>query len=121
MCDGACNTEREIPFYRGQQRLLLGASSLLDPTSIDDYIALGGYAALVRALEMAPDAVLDEVKRADLRGRGGAGFPAAVKWEFARKAAGAPKYVIVNGDEGDPGAYMDRVCWKATHTASWRV
>ncbi len=105
--DGACNTEREIPFYRGQQRLLLGASGLLDPTSIDDYIALGGYAALVRALEIGPEAVLDEVKRSGLRGRGGAGFPTGRKWEACRKAEGDLKYVVCNADEGDPGAFMD--------------
>ena len=105
--DGACNTEREIPFYRGQQRLLLGASSLLDPTSIDDYIALGGYAALVRALEIGPEAVLEEVKRSGLRGRGGAGFPTGRKWEACRRAEGDLKYVVCNADEGDPGAFMD--------------
>jgi NADH:ubiquinone oxidoreductase subunit F (NADH-binding)/(2Fe-2S) ferredoxin/Pyruvate/2-oxoacid:ferredoxin oxidoreductase delta subunit len=105
--DGACNTEREIPFYRGQQRLLLGSSGLLDPTSIDDYIALSGYAALVRALEIGPEAVLEEVKRSGLRGRGGAGFPTGRKWEACRKAEGDLKYVVCNADEGDPGAFMD--------------
>ena len=105
--DGACNTEHEIPFYRGQERLLLGASGLLDPDSIDDYIALGGYAGLVRALEMGPEAVLDEVKRSGLRGRGGAGFPTGRKWEACRKAGGELKYVVCNADEGDPGAFMD--------------
>ncbi len=103
----ACRTEQEIPFYRGQQRLLLGASGLLDPTSVDDYIALGGYAALVKALEMGPEAVLEEVKRSGLRGRGGAGFPTGRKWEACRKAEGDLKYVVCNADEGDPGAFMD--------------
>ena len=103
----ACRTAQEIPFYRGQQRLLLGASGLLDPTSIDDYIALGGYAALVKALEMGPEAVLEEVKRSGLRGRGGAGFPTGRKWEACRKAEGELKYAVCNADEGDPGAFMD--------------
>ncbi len=103
----ACRTAQEIPFYRGQQRLLLGASGLLDPTSIDDYIALGGYAALVEALETGPGAVLEEVKRSGLRGRGGAGFPTGRKWEACRTAEGDRKYVVCNADEGDPGAFMD--------------
>jgi NADH-quinone oxidoreductase subunit F len=103
----ACRTEQEIPFYRGQQRLLLGASSLLDPTSIDDYIALGGYRALVKALEAGPESVLEEVKRSGLRGRGGAGFPTGRKWEACRRAEGDLKYVVCNADEGDPGAFMD--------------
>ena len=99
----------DIPFYKHQKRILLENNVLIDATSIDDYIAVGGYSALAKALtEMRPEAVLDEVKKADLRGRGGAGFPAGVKWEITRKAPGLPKYVVVNGDEGDPGAYMDR-------------
>ena len=102
-----CVTEDELPFYRGQQRLLLADSARLDPASMDDYIALGGYAALVRALEMGPEAVLDEVKRSGLRGRGGAGFPTGRKWEACRRAEGDLKYVVCNADEGDPGAFMD--------------
>ena len=78
--------EEEIPFYRHQQRVLLRDNGLLDPTSIDDYIALGGYSALARALEMGPAAVLEEVKRSGLRGRGGAGFPTGRKWEACRSA-----------------------------------
>ena len=99
----------DIPFYKHQHRILLANNVLIDATSILDYIAVGGYEALAKALaRMSPEGVLREVKEANLRGRGGAGFPAAVKWESTRKASGAPKYVIVNGDEGDPGAYMDR-------------
>ncbi|MGB8772929.1 MAG: NADH-ubiquinone oxidoreductase-F iron-sulfur binding region domain-containing protein [Terriglobales bacterium] len=99
----------DIPFYKHQQRILLENNVLIEATSILDYIAVGGYSALAKALaEMRPEAVLDEVKKADLRGRGGAGFSAGVKWETTRKAPGIPKYVVVNGDEGDPGAYMDR-------------
>ncbi len=87
--------------------MLLRDNGLLDPTSIDDYIALGGYSALARALEMGPEAVLEEVKRSGLRGRGGAGFPTGRKWEACRKAHGELKYVVCNADEGDPGAFMD--------------
>ena len=102
-----CRTQAELPFYRGQRRLLLGDSELLDPTSIDDYIALGGYSALAKALDLGPEAVLEEVKRSGLRGRGGAGFPTGRKWEACRKAEGDLKYVVCNADEGDPGAFMD--------------
>ncbi len=100
--------EDDVPFYRKQQRLILGSNALLDPASIEDYIALGGYSALARALTMSPETVIEEVKRSGLRGRGGAGFPTGAKWESTRHAPGAAKYVICNADEGDPGAYMDR-------------
>jgi NADH:ubiquinone oxidoreductase subunit F (NADH-binding)/(2Fe-2S) ferredoxin/NAD-dependent dihydropyrimidine dehydrogenase PreA subunit len=105
--DRQCLKEEEIPFYGRQQRVLLRDNSLLDPTSIDAYISLGGYAALARALEMGPEAVLEEVKRSGLRGRGGAGFPTGRKWEACRRASGDLKYVVCNADEGDPGAFMD--------------
>ena len=101
--------ESEIPFYKSQDRIILGNNRFIDMESIDDYIALGGYSALARALfEMTREQVIEEVKRSGLRGRGGAGFPTGMKWEFCRNAPGEPKYVIVNCDEGDPGAYMDR-------------
>ena len=101
--------ESEIPFYKYQSRIVFGNNRLIDPKNIEDYIALGGYTALARALlEMTPEQVLEEVKRANLRGRGGGGFPAGIKWETTRNAPGEIKYVIVNADEGDPGAYMDR-------------
>jgi len=100
--------EDDVPFYRKQQRLILGSNALLDPASIEDYIALGGYSALARALTMAPETVIEEVARSGLRGRGGAGFPTGAKWKSTRHAPGAAKYVICNADEGDPGAYMDR-------------
>ena len=105
--DLRCRSEEEIPFYRHQQRELLRDNGLLDPTSIDDYIALGGYSALAKALDMGPEAVLEEVKRSGLRGRGGAGFPTGRKWEACRRAEGELKYVVCNADEGDPGAFMD--------------
>ena len=101
--------EKDIPFYTKQQRLVLGDNALIDPTSIDDYFSIGGYGALLKALKkMTPESVIAEVKTAGLRGRGGAGFPTGTKWELTRKQRGAPKYVICNADEGDPGAYMDR-------------
>jgi len=101
--------ESDIPFYKNQKRIVFSSNRKIDPKSIEDYLAIGGYRALTKALfEMTPEQVIGEVKEAKLRGRGGAGFPAGVKWESARRAAGEPKYVVVNCDEGDPGAYMDR-------------
>jgi len=99
----------DIPFYKYQLRLLLENNARIDPKKIEDYIALGGYSALAKALfEMTPEQVIEEVKMANLRGRGGGGFPAGLKWETTRDAPGEPKYVILNCDEGDPGAFMDR-------------
>ncbi len=101
--------EGDIPFYSHQKRIVFGNNRMIDPGSIEDYIALGGYSALAKALfEMSPEEVLDTVKDANLRGRGGGGFPAGRKWETTRDAPGDVKYVIVNADEGDPGAFMDR-------------
>ena len=101
--------EGEIPFYKYQRRMVFGSNRLIDPKNIDDYIVLGGYSALSKVLfEMSPEEVLDTVKRANLRGRGGGGFPAGDKWETTRNTPGDIKYVIVNADEGDPGAFMDR-------------
>ncbi len=101
--------ENEIPFYRKQNKLLLSANKLTDPVSVEDYLAAGGYASLPKALAMKPEAIVDEVKKAGLRGRGGGGFLTARKWETVRKAQpGETRYVICNADEGDPGAYMDR-------------
>jgi NADH:ubiquinone oxidoreductase subunit F (NADH-binding)/(2Fe-2S) ferredoxin/ferredoxin len=101
--------ESEIPFYKNQVRHLIGNNIRIDPKSIDDYLAVGGYSALAKALgQMTPVQVVELVKESNLRGRGGAGFPAGKKWEFARKSPGNPKYVVVNADEGDPGAFMDR-------------
>ena len=101
--------EDEIPFYKNQERLILGPNTQIDPKSIEDYLAVGGYQALTKVFSgMTPEQVIGEVKAASLRGRGGGGFPAGVKWEAARNTPGDTKYVIVNCDEGDPGAYMDR-------------
>jgi len=101
--------EEEVPFYQKQMRIIFGNNGSIDPTSVEDYIAVGGYRALPKALfTMTPESVIQEVKEANLRGRGGGGFPAGLKWESCRKAHGDIKYVICNADEGDPGAYMDR-------------
>ncbi|MFC1869080.1 NADH-quinone oxidoreductase subunit NuoF [Thermodesulfobacteriota bacterium] len=101
--------ESEIPFYKNQMRHLIGNNIKIDPKSIDDYLAIGGYSALVKALcQETPEQVVELVKKSNLRGRGGAGFPAGRKWEFARSSPDKTKYVIVNADEGDPGAFMDR-------------
>jgi NADP-reducing hydrogenase subunit HndC len=101
--------ESDIPFYKHQARLVFGSNGNIDPKSVDDYLAIGGYAALVKVLcHMSPEEVVAEVKKSNLRGRGGGGFPAGRKWEGASNAPDEIKYVIVNADEGDPGAYMDR-------------
>ena len=101
--------QSEIPFYKNQMRLLMINNTKIDPKSIDDYLASGGYSALSKSLfEMSPEQVLEEIIKADLRGRGGGGFPAGRKWETARNAPGKKKYVIVNGHEGELGAFMDR-------------
>ncbi len=101
--------QSEIPFYKNQMRHLIGNNTKVDPESIDDYLALGGYSALSKSLfEMTPEQVLEEIKKANLRGRGGGGFPTGLKWETARNAPGEKKYVIVNAHEGEPGAFMDR-------------
>ena len=100
--------EADIPFYKLQQRVIFGNNGLIDPTRIEDYIAVGGYAALAKALfDLKPPKIIEEVKKAGLRGRGGGGFPTGIKWETCRRQKGV-KYVICNADEGDPGAYMDR-------------
>ncbi len=99
----------EIPFYNVQKRIVLVGNGRLDPTKITDYIAEGGYSALAKVLSsMTPEEVISEVELAGLRGRGGGGFPTARKWRSCREAKGFCKYVICNGDEGDPGAFMDR-------------
>ncbi len=101
--------EKDIPFYKKQMRLVFGHNRHIDPTRIEDYLTIGGYRALVKALfEMSPEEIIGEVKRSALRGRGGGGFLAGRKWESCHRAAGDIKYVICNCDEGDPGAYMDR-------------
>jgi len=101
--------EKDIPFYKAQERLILSQNGSIDPTVIEDYVVNGGYKALGKVLtEMKPEEIISEIKNSGLRGRGGAGFPTGRKWESCRRAVGDMKYVICNCDEGDPGAYMDR-------------
>ncbi len=101
--------EKDVLFYKGQERIVFADNGLLDPYKIEDYIAIGGYTAAVNALtNMSAEKIIDEIKKSGLRGRGGAGFPTGIKWESCRNAKGTTKYIICNADEGDPGAYMDR-------------
>lgn len=100
--------ESDIPFYANQERQILGSNGEIDPTQIDDYIARGGYEGLTKAMDLGADKVLDEVKKASLRGRGGGGFEAGRKWETCRNVEADKRYIICNADEGDPGAFMDR-------------
>ena len=101
--------EKDIPFYALQQRIVLALNGKIDPYSLDDYLNHGGYTALAEVLNAAdPEALIDEVERSGLRGRGGAGFPTGKKWRFCRANPGEKHYVICNADEGDPGAFMDR-------------
>ncbi len=107
--------ESEIPFYKKQERFILGNNINIDPRSIEDYIATNGYSALPNVLShMKPEEIIEEIIKSGLRGRGGGGFPTGWKWDATRKAEGHPKYVICNADEGDPGAFMDRAVLEGT-------
>jgi hypothetical protein len=99
---------RDYPFLARQQRVTTQLCGLIDPFSFDDYRAYDGYKALEKALTMPPEEVIQTIKDSKLRGRGGAGYPAGLKWEFLAKKEVKPKYFICNADEGDPGAFMDR-------------
>jgi NADH-quinone oxidoreductase subunit F len=99
----------EVDFYKGQQKLVLRNCGLINPEDLEEYVAVGGYQALFKVLgAMRPEEVIDEMRRARLRGRGGAGYLAATKWDYMRRAVADVKYIICNADEGDPGAYMNR-------------
>ncbi len=101
--------ESEVPFYLGQKRLTLGSNGRINPNRIGDYLVVGGYRALAKALtEMSPEEVIANIRESGLRGRGGGGFPTGDKWKLCRAAAGEPKYLICNADEGDPGCFQDR-------------
>ena len=103
--------ETKIPFYQHQNRIILGNNAKIDPDNIEDYIRMDGYSALAKVLTtMKPTQIIEEIKKSNLRGRGGAGFPTGWKWESCRNAEALDnvKYIICNADEGDPGAYMDR-------------
>ena len=98
----------DFPRFSMEKRLVMQKCGRVDPEDIQDYVANGGYSALVKTLQSSPEAIIGEIKEAGLRGRGGAGFPTGIKWELAAKAESTEKTVICNADEGDPGAYMDR-------------
>lgn len=102
------SNHEEILFYSKQKRLVLRNCGVIDPENIDEYIIRGGYQGLKNALDKDPSEVVEMIKNSGLRGRGGAGFPAGMKWEFAYRSQGDKKYVVCNADEGDPGAFMDR-------------
>lgn len=99
----------ELPRSEHELRLILRRCGYIDPGNINHYVAKGGYGALDKALITPPEKIIEELKKSGLRGRGGAGFPSGLKWEMCRKAKSAAKYIICNADEGDPGAFMDRV------------
>jgi len=100
---------KEAPFFKGQKKIVLRNCGLISPEDIEEYFAVGGYQALYKVLiDGRPEAVIDQIKAAKLRGRGGAGFQTGMKWEYLRKAKSDQKYIICNADEGDPGAYMNR-------------
>ena len=105
--DESLPSEKMIPL--NQKRIILEHVGIIDPESIDEYIEAGGYQALRKALSMKPEEVIETVKASGLRGRGGAGFPTGLKWEFTAKAEGKPKYVLANADESEPGTFKDRV------------
>ena len=99
----------DLPFFTKQLKVVLANSANIDPESLESYVGAGGFTALVKVLEeMTPEQVIEEIKKSGLRGRGGGGFPTGLKWGLVGKAKGEKKYVVANGDEGDPGAYMDR-------------
>jgi NADH-quinone oxidoreductase subunit F len=107
--DGEAVYIPELPRFERELRLILCRCGYIDPENINHYIASGGYSGLEKALKMSPEKIIGELNKSGLRGRGGAGFPTHQKWELCRKARSTPKYVICNADEGDPGAFMDRV------------
>ncbi len=99
----------EVPFFNGQRKVVLRNCGLINPVDIEEYFAVGGYEALYKVLiDNNPEAAIEQIKASKLRGRGGAGFPTGLKWDFLRKARADRKYLICNADEGDPGAYMNR-------------
>jgi NADH-quinone oxidoreductase subunit F len=108
--DKESRAKEEIPFFKEQKRIVLRNCGRIDPKEIDEYVARDGYAAIERILRerISPESIIEGIKRSKLRGRGGAGFPTGLKWELTRKSKDTPKYLVCNGDEGDPGAFMDR-------------
>lgn len=109
----ALGLTEEIPYLKNQLRVNFARAGIIDPLSIDDYQALGGYAGLTRALKMKDQAIVDEVKDSGLRGRGGAAFPAGIKWQTVLDTAADQKYIVCNADEGDSGTFADRLLMEA--------
>ena len=104
-----CRSWNEVPFFKGQKKIVLRNCGIINPDDIEEYIAVGGYQALYKVLiDGRPETVIEQIKASKLRGRGGAGYLTGNKWEFLAKAKADPKYIICNADEGDPGAYMNR-------------
>ena len=100
---------KDIDFFKHQRLIVLRNRGRIDPEKVEEYIAFDGYEAMAKALsEMTPEQIITEISASGLRGRGGAGFPTGKKWEACRQSKKTPKYIVCNGDEGDPGAYMDR-------------
>jgi NADH:ubiquinone oxidoreductase subunit F (NADH-binding)/(2Fe-2S) ferredoxin/NAD-dependent dihydropyrimidine dehydrogenase PreA subunit len=99
---------RDMRFFIPQRRIVLRNCGFINPEDIDDYLEAGGYEGIKKALGMTQQEVIDEIKRSGLRGRGGAGFPTGMKWEFCNRSVADQKYIVCNADEGDPGAFMDR-------------
>ena len=110
-------SDEDASFLAKQTRIALRHCGILDPTSIEDYIANGGYRAIDKALSMSPEEVIEQIKISGLAGRGGAGFPTWFKWNAARQSEGENKFLICNADEGDPGAFMDRAVIEACSSA----
>ncbi len=102
------DSPEDYDYFENQKKIVLRNSGIIDPESIEEYIERDGYEALEKALKMEPEEIIEEIKESNLRGRGGAGFPTGVKWEFAKGADSNTKYIVCNADEGDPGAFMDR-------------
>jgi len=102
------SADQEYDYFSKQRKVVLRNSGIIDPESIEEYIERDGYEALEKALDMEPQEIIDTIKESNLRGRGGAGFPTGMKWQFAKDSEEDEKYLICNADEGDPGAFMDR-------------
>ncbi|ACL69389.1 NADH-quinone oxidoreductase subunit NuoF [Halothermothrix orenii] len=107
--DNPISEHDDIPFFKGQKKIALRNTGVIDPDNIEDYLSHDGYKALEKVLtEMSPEEVIEEIKESGLRGRGGGGFPTGLKWQFTAQSEGEQKYIVCNADEGDPGAFMDR-------------
>ena len=112
-CELGVGLVAEIPYLKKQQRVNFARAGIIDPLSVEDYRAHGGYAGLERALTMTPQAIVDEIKNSGLRGRGGAAFPAGIKWQTVLDTGAEQKYVVCNADEGDSGTFADRLLMEA--------